>query len=143
MGSTRLNNHLALPDKASPRASAQIRAKIALIYPWGDDAPSLPQEIFFPPGRNSTESENLLVSDELDDFNVLQEAANGKPSSIVYIPQSLDDYDKWLESPPKQELKLPSGLTFPSASTMNSLTCEDITDYSSKVGVSFFFIMLF
>ena len=132
-GSVRLIQ-FASSDKISALVSAQTRAKIALIYPWGDDASTLPQETFFVICRESSEGDDLLVSDELDEFNGEGKSTNLK-QGLAYIPQSLGDYNKWIENPPKVELKLPSGLSFPSVLTAGSLTSEEINDYSSKVSI--------
>lgn len=127
-----------LPDRIAHLISPQTRARIALLYPWGDDALTLPREANIPIGRDSREWEDLFMSDELEEFNVQRENNEKSPHRprLIYTPQPLGDYEKWLQNPPKAELRLPLDLPVLSPLTINSLTNEEINNYSSKVSIN-------
>ncbi|KAL5112316.1 Serine/threonine-protein kinase ULK4 [Taenia crassiceps] len=135
-GSSQLHGS-PLPDRIASLISPQTRARIALLYPWGDDASTLPREATIPIGRDSREWEDLFISDELEEFNALRENNEKSPSvyrpRFIYTPQPLGDYQKLLQNPPKAELRLPLDLPVLSPSAINSLTNEETNSYSSKL----------
>ncbi|VDK34276.1 unnamed protein product [Taenia asiatica] len=135
-GSSQLHRS-PLPDRIASLVSPQTRARIALLYPWGDDALTLPREATIPIGRDSREWEDLFMSDELEEFNVLRENNEKSPSAyrprFIYTPQPLGDYKRWLQNPPKTELRLPLDLPVLSPSAINSMTNEETNSYSSKL----------
>ncbi|KAL5970128.1 Serine/threonine-protein kinase ULK4 [Taenia solium] len=135
-GSSQLHRS-PLPDRIASLISPQTRARIALLYPWGDDALTLPREATIPIGRDSREWEDLFMSDELEEFNALRENNEKSPSAyrprFIYTPQPLGDYKKWLQNPPKTELRLPLDLPVLSPSAINSMTNEETNSYSSKM----------
>nr|CDS22817.1 serine:threonine protein kinase ULK4 [Echinococcus granulosus] len=126
-----------LSDRIASLISPQTRAKIALLYPWGDDALTLPQEVTIPIGQDSREWEDLFISNELEEFRIPREINEkslfGYSPKFTYTPQPLGDYKKWLQNPPKAELWLPLDLAVLSPSVINSLTNEEINSYSSKL----------
>lgn len=124
-------------DTAFSFLSPQTRARIALIYPWGDDNSSLPQDSNLLACLISSNSNKVFVSGEVEEFNT--SCDSGEKDSLLlnvhptYVSQPLGDYKKWIKNPPKADLQLPSGIPVLSASSIELLNKEDINNYSSQL----------
>ncbi|KAM7540677.1 hypothetical protein Aperf_G00000043010 [Anoplocephala perfoliata] len=135
-GSTRIPQ-TSSAEASSPLVSPQTRARIALIYPWGDDAATLSQDVTLLAGLTSSNSNKIFESDELEEFN--GNSSTGEKDTILpesrpkYVSQPLDDYTKLLQNPPKADLQLPPGLPVLTLSSIQSLKIEEIDNYSSQL----------
>uniref|UniRef100_A0A5K3F2H2 Protein kinase domain-containing protein n=1 Tax=Mesocestoides corti TaxID=53468 RepID=A0A5K3F2H2_MESCO len=107
--------HSHLSSKCLALVSAQTRARIALIYPWGDESATLPLETRLAKAQNVYEWKDILASDELEEFGSPHE--NEKEGDVKRrrspscIPQPLGDYDKWMRNPPTTSIRLPGDIT--------------------------------
>nr|CDS28341.2 serine:threonine protein kinase ULK4 [Hymenolepis microstoma] len=134
-GSSRIPQNSTV-DANSSLVSPQTRARIALIYPWGDDNSNLPQESNLLASLISGDSNKIFVSNDLEEFNTSDSGVENsfllKPPP-TYVSQPLGDYKKWAQNPPKADLQSLFGIPVLSSSSIEVLNKEDITSYSSQL----------
>ncbi len=135
-----------LSAKVAALVSPQARARIALIYPWGDDSTTLPRDTRLAKTQTVREWEDLLASDEIEDFASMLEAdkddAVKQRRSPSWLPQALSEYDKWVRTPPRSEVRLPDNATAFTPSDLESLTIEDIDDHAAFVSLLLLYFFL-
>ncbi|VDO03434.1 unnamed protein product [Rodentolepis nana] len=134
-GSSRIP-HNSAGDTNSSLVTPQTRARIALIYPWGDDNSSLPQESNLLASLISNDSNKLFVSNDLEEFSTIDSGVNDSfplKSHPTYVSQPLGDYKKWAQSQPKADLQSLFGIPILSPSTVEALSKEAINSHSSQL----------
>ncbi|KAF8569836.1 hypothetical protein P879_01164 [Paragonimus westermani] len=112
------NLHDVLDSKFIPRPVAlDTRANLAMIYPWGDDSPSLPHE-----PKLMLFLWHYLRGSQTESVNTKQRPSIGSVScaSVSWTPRPLNDYTRWCRAPPPARIE---GLT----QTLNESKLRSIT----------------
>lgn len=128
--------------------SPQARSRLALIYPWGDEAVVLPRETRLTRNQGNQQLDNAFKQ-ELDDLydgeNVpLEEAEENalcrpQRKSPSWLPQPLGNYEKWTRNPPvalvRGNLRLPSGLQPIAPEKLEEISLDEINDHAASVSL--------
>lgn len=127
-----------LSGKVAALLSPQARARIALIYPWGDDAPLFPRDTRISKTQPACGWEDLLSSDDMEDLGSTLSHAHGdadgkQKASPSWLPRPLNEYDAWIKSPPKGDIHLPGGMDPLTLDVLDTLHADDINEHAKYV----------
>ncbi|KAF5403153.1 Serine/threonine-protein kinase ULK4 [Paragonimus heterotremus] len=97
------NLHDVLDSKFIPRPVAlDTRANLAMVYPWGDDSPSLPHE-----PKLMLFLWHYLRGSQTEPMNTKQRPSIGSVNcaSVSWTPRPLSDYTRWCRAPPPARIE--------------------------------------